>query len=820
MNRQQTTRAPAAKQRGNFPAGILQRKCACGQHSMGEQCDECKKKHSTLQRSSVGTAAPSIAPPVVHEALRTPGQPLDAGTRNFMESRFGHDFSQVSVHTDTGAAESARAVDAEAYTVGQDIVFGAGRFQPWASAGQNLLAHELTHVVQQNSGPTSSGFQIDPDPQLEAQAAAAADGLAARPSSLRGGAAVGPSLQRQPVSGRKSSGPPKPFITDILVDQNSTQRVTANFSDGTSVGDECSTGKGHCCFDKTSGTAEGGACSASRSTQTNNNCTPVGTFTVTAQLPVTPGGVKLWTQFHDAKQVALHRYSPVDGTPLSHGCVRLHEPMAQTIFDHARVGVTKVKVQGLARPECDSAKLQAEWEGDYADAGKTPPDGSTPNPATQKPWTKQELALERHIISEARTDLRSALGVDESGLNTELASWTASQSAGGSIGARIPRCVPTLTKEEKQSPAAQGAGVVGAGASTTAAAFSAALARAGTPAAAERTVKQFGEKLWQASTVVARGGGAGTDDRQLYWTRLMLTERLRQWDPLWPNTTADSTRRLHARLLDLLEQTSRGMTTAMFPSDPKIKRILISGFDPFGFPNQGDIRQSNLSGAAALALDGETLTAGAVSARVEAVVYPVRYGDFDAAIVEKFLRPQLSSSTPPDLVMSISQGDKQFELEEWAGRRRSAAGFKDDLGVLGGGTPTAPLEPADLPAGPEFLRTSVPAATLGSMRSALGRKSAIREETEVQDLPSGAKKVRTLPKGPVSLASKSVEGSGGGFLSNEIFYRNSLLRTQSGSNVPMIHLHTPMLAPGASDAERNKLIGTIRNVLNAALPHL
>jgi hypothetical protein len=763
---------------------------------------------------------PPTIPSVVGEVLQSPGQRLDGDTRSFMESRLGHDFSQVRVHTDTKAARSAQAVDAEAYTVAQDIVFGAGRFQPGVPAGQQLLAHELTHVMQQNSAqPVSSDLRIDPDPQLEAQAVTAADGLT-MPSWRGAAGSFSPSLQRAPTSGKKSSGTPKPFITDVLVDQNSKQRVTANFSDGTSASDECSTGKGHCCFDKTSGTAEGGACSAARSTQINNNCTPIGTFTVTGQLPVTPGGVELWTQFHDAKQVALHKYSPVDGTPLSHGCVRMHEPMARTIFDHARVGVTKVKVQGLAKPDCESAALQAEWEGDYWDAGKKPPDGSTPNPATKKPYTKKELAHERHIITEARDDLRSALGVDEPGLNTEIASWTTSQSAGGSIGPRIPRCVPTLTTEEKQTPAAQGARFVGAGASTTATAFSAALSRAGTPAAAEKAVKQFGEKLWQASTAAARAGGAGTDDRQLYWTRLMLAERLRQWDPMWRGTTADSMRRLHARLLQLLEQTSRGMTAAVFPNDPNTKRILISGFDPFGFPNQGDIRQSNLSGAAALALDGETLTAGAVSARVEAVVFPVRYGDFDAGIVEKFLRPQLSSSNPPDLVMSISQGDKQFELEEWAGRRRSVAGFKDDLGVLGGGTPTKPVEPSDLASGPEFLRTSVPSATLGSMRSALGRKSAIQEETEVQDLPSGAKNVRKLPKGPVSLASQSVEGSGGGFLSNEIFYRNSLLRTQSGSNVPMIHLHTPMLAAGASDADRNKLVDTVRQVLRAAVPHL
>ena len=95
--------------------------------------------------------------------------------------------------------------------------------------------------------------------------------------------------------------------------------------EGSVKSDECSTGKGHCCFDATAGTAAGGACSEARSVQKDNNCTPVGDFIVTTKIPKTGGGIEFWTQFHDLKQVALHKYSPVDGTPLSPGCVRLHE---------------------------------------------------------------------------------------------------------------------------------------------------------------------------------------------------------------------------------------------------------------------------------------------------------------------------------------------------------------------------------------------------------------------------------------------------------------------------------------------------------------
>ena len=92
---------------------------------------------------------PDVAPPVVHEVLRSPGRPLDDATRGFMESRFNHDFSGVRVHSDSRAAESARAVNALAYTVGNHVAFDHGQYAPGTTTGRGLLAHELAHVVQQ-----------------------------------------------------------------------------------------------------------------------------------------------------------------------------------------------------------------------------------------------------------------------------------------------------------------------------------------------------------------------------------------------------------------------------------------------------------------------------------------------------------------------------------------------------------------------------------------------------------------------------------------------------------------------------------------------
>ncbi len=130
--------------------------------SAGHTCTTCSAEaisrfdDELLQRKAIDSAqsTPTV-PPIVHEVLQSPGQSLDAPTRSFFEPRFGTDFSAVRVHTDAKAAESARAVNALAYTVGQNVVFGPGEYAPHTPAGQTLIAHELTHTIQQGSQPRS-----------------------------------------------------------------------------------------------------------------------------------------------------------------------------------------------------------------------------------------------------------------------------------------------------------------------------------------------------------------------------------------------------------------------------------------------------------------------------------------------------------------------------------------------------------------------------------------------------------------------------------------------------------------------------------------
>jgi hypothetical protein len=153
----QVMRMPAPEIEPAAAPPQVSRKCAA--------CEE-EEEANTLQTKPAGRAEPtrSEAPPIVHEVLRAPGrpldaavatldpgEPLDAGTLAFMEPRFNYNFSKVRVHADSRAAESARSVNALAYTVGRDVVFGAGQYAPTTLSGRQLLAHELTHVVQQQA---------------------------------------------------------------------------------------------------------------------------------------------------------------------------------------------------------------------------------------------------------------------------------------------------------------------------------------------------------------------------------------------------------------------------------------------------------------------------------------------------------------------------------------------------------------------------------------------------------------------------------------------------------------------------------------------
>jgi len=138
------------------PVSGVQRKCTeCEQEEQGQV-----QRKEAASSDSGGKSAPSIVSDVISSGG---GQPMDGGTRQFMESRFGQDFGQVRIHTDSRAVESASAIQARAYTSGRDVVFGAGEYQPGSESGKRLLAHELVHVGQQKV----SGTKVQRSHRLE-----------------------------------------------------------------------------------------------------------------------------------------------------------------------------------------------------------------------------------------------------------------------------------------------------------------------------------------------------------------------------------------------------------------------------------------------------------------------------------------------------------------------------------------------------------------------------------------------------------------------------------------------------------------------------
>jgi len=138
----------------------VQKKCASCE-SGAAKCPSCEEEEQRVMRKESGSAAVPVAGAAVTRVLNSPGQPLERSTRSLMEGRFGYPFGDVRVHTGIEAARSAREIAAKAYTVGSDVVFNDGQYRPWSPEGQRLLAHELTHVLQQREGGAAhSGFAL------------------------------------------------------------------------------------------------------------------------------------------------------------------------------------------------------------------------------------------------------------------------------------------------------------------------------------------------------------------------------------------------------------------------------------------------------------------------------------------------------------------------------------------------------------------------------------------------------------------------------------------------------------------------------------
>lgn len=666
---------------------------------------QVRRKAGTARRAETGADAETL----VSGGMRA-GQPLPEATRGYFETRFGQDFSDVRIHSSSDAAASAQAVSAKAFTYGRNIVFGEGQYDPQSRAGMQLLAHELTHVLQQGDSVHAWTIRRSTHPPA-----------------------------------RTDCAPLDDYIRLIVVNQESPQRVSVfwNYS-GDMESDICSTGKGTCCIDAAT-SADDDLVGAQRkgSTTSGSHWTPIGVKPVQSISNLGPDDERrYWTEFDSPRSIALHAYNTVDGTPLSHGCVRMNVDLARTIYCGSIAGRTQVEVRGFARPQCSNTNLQNEWT----------LDGVSPIP---------------------RCSARS-------GLSPEVE--------------RLQRISPSQMNQ------------------TVIALFRLNLGKATTVAEARSAAEQAGSDLWASAHGTTSGATVTVDDRPLYWTRNFIVRELQEWNPVF---TVRSSQR--ASIIEAFEQSSRGLSVTAFRTvEEGVKKILITGFDPFGMDDtlgrEGAMRGltvGNPSGAVVLALDGQMIPANNCSAMVQGAVFPVRYADFDRGVVENYVRNFISSGNTVDMIMTISRNrdDGIYELERFAARARrshsdnenrssSQADFDRSMRSINPGSRRAD----------EFRESTLPRSGMQSP------PQVVQDDSYAGRLPDGTLINETTHLSPPANAI-SERGSGGEFLSNEIFYRVSMLQLNQGTTIPMGHLHVP----AGTRAEYGTIANTVRQIITAAL---
>ena len=358
-------------------------------------------------------------------------------------------------------------------------------------------------------------------------------------------------------------------------------------------------------------------------------------------------------------------------------------------------------------------------------------------------------------------------------------------------------------------------------------------------------------RLWRAAIDRAQGRHVEgdlprSDDRPLYWARLTMTRALRQWQPSF-----DLTAEQRAELIWEFERTSRGQYDIDFPAGPRIKRVLVSGFDPFSLGNPGSttstgIRIGNPSGANALSLDGQRIRlADGTMIAVETYVLPVNYTEFDQGMVEDTVAPHMQPGPKRvDASISVSQGGAfEFWLEQWNGRFRGPSAGNDGIATCPGpnsvrlpSNPGCNVMPPERWLGynpvpwqkdnpPQFTAMTLPGASMiaANTYENLPRPPGIPADNDgfrvvwhtnynyypdcgVSQTFSRNSPVAIVfppPTLPIPPGSQECARSGGGgdYLSNEVAYRNTLMRDTFGLTIPAGHIHVPVMTRFGTNPE-------------------
>ena len=332
--------------------------------------------------------------------------------------------------------------------------------------------------------------------------------------------------------------------------------------------------------------------------------------------------------------------------------------------------------------------------------------------------------------------------------------------------------------------------------------FERALDSVNTPAVLQMIIVQYGSSLWQESVAYLQHNNT-FDDRPLYWARLQMAKLLRG-NPVF----RELSEQVQADFMRQLEFASRGDNQVEY-GKLGLKKILVTGFDPFFLDR--NIAQSNPSGVAAMYLDGKVLEINGEKAEVQALMIPVRFADFDQGMIEQMLSQRMAKV---NMLATISMGRKDFDLERFPGLRRSSKA-PGNLNIYTGATSKNPLKPflhGEALVTPEFVQFSLP---VKAMQKAKGPYQVI-DNHKVETLSKG----KIEPKSLAELAGEiSVQGSGGGYLSNEISYRSIVLRDELNPELPVGHIHTPRIKEWKREEVKN-IVLQIEDMLRHSVPTL
>lgn len=340
--------------------------------------------------------------------------------------------------------------------------------------------------------------------------------------------------------------------------------------------------------------------------------------------------------------------------------------------------------------------------------------------------------------------------------------------------------------------------------------------------AIETRVNDAAPKLLQRARERAAADRTRADDheRTLYWARMRMLVALKSHPFCLASIAARN------ELVALLEKKSRGYDLTFSGAPGGAKKILVTGFDPFQLDL--GIETSNPSAATALAFHGRTITSSGKSAYLESAIFPVRYRDFDAGAVEDLVNPRLGGAGQVDLIITISQngGSSAFDVERLAGRRRG--GFFDNEHVT-----SPPRQLGVNTTHPAFLETTLPVLQFvpGPFTSPPDDDQRVFFDQSFEtELPAQSFAEASDPSSPAganantpafalnTITGQAVDGSGGSYLSNEIFYRVAQRRVTLASTTLTGHVHIP--SPSNAKMGIADVIGEVENMIKRFLDSL